>query len=404
MAENRICLNMIVKNESRIIERCIKSVYHLIDTWCIVDTGSTDGTQEIIKELLKDKPGELIESPWVNFGHNRNEALRHAERWGEWTLLTDADMVLVDDGFNKDELNPDVCGYDVIQDNYGTRYYNFRLLNSSRNWQCVGVTHEYYSPAEGMIMRGKLESLHFNDISDGGSKGDKFERDIALLEQGIIDEPENHRYMFYLAQSYRDTSNWEKAIHWYSECAKIDPWDEEKQFSEYMAGWCMCAANYPLEKIEAQLLKAWMQRPWRVEALFQLACVYRDKAMRQQAYIAFKICAEAEYPKNDLLFIAAAIYEGSAIDEFAISSYWAGKYEESAKACEALLGTEYGKAHKGRILKNYWYAEKQLGVYSKEKLKDVLEKRKAKVMEDFNIKMDELKKYREEKEQQPFSI
>ena len=52
MATPKICLNMIVKNESKIIERCIKSVYHLIDTWCIVDTGSTDGTQEIIKNLL----------------------------------------------------------------------------------------------------------------------------------------------------------------------------------------------------------------------------------------------------------------------------------------------------------------------------------------------------------------
>ena len=86
---------MIVKNESKIIERCLKSVYHLIDTWCIVDTGSTDGTQDIIKEFLKDKPGELIERPWVNFGHNRNEALSLARRWGEWILLTDADMILV---------------------------------------------------------------------------------------------------------------------------------------------------------------------------------------------------------------------------------------------------------------------------------------------------------------------
>ena len=139
MAENRICLNMIVKNESRIIERCISSVYHLIDTWCIVDTGSTDGTQEIIKELLKDKPGELIEKPWVNFGHNRNEALELAERWGEWTLLTDADMVLVDEGFDKSTLDLSICGYDIIQENHGTRYNNFRILNSSKEWKILGM-------------------------------------------------------------------------------------------------------------------------------------------------------------------------------------------------------------------------------------------------------------------------
>jgi glycosyltransferase involved in cell wall biosynthesis len=386
MAENRICLNMIVKNESRIIERCIKSVYHLIDTWCIVDTGSTDGTQEIIKELLKDKPGELIEKPWVNFGHNRNEALRLAEKWGEWTLLTDADMVLVDNGFDKSQLNPSVCGYDIIQENHGTRYYNFRLLNSSRNWQCIGVTHEYYSPKEGMKVRGKLDTLYFNDISDGGSKGDKFTRDIALLEQGLIDEPMNHRYMFYLAQSYRDIGNWEKAIHWYKECEKHDTWDEERQFASYMVGWCMCAANYSIDDISQQLLKAWIQRPWRVEALFQLGAAYKEKGMHQQAYSIFKICAETEYPKNDVLFIAASIYEGLSLDEFAIASYWAGHYQESIKACEILLSSDYGKHHETRIRKNLWFAEKGFGVYSNENLKDLLSKIKETVIPVLNAK------------------
>jgi glycosyltransferase involved in cell wall biosynthesis len=194
---------MIVKNESKIIKRCLDSVKHLIDSWCIIDTGSSDGTQEIIKEVLAGIPGELIERPWVNFGHNRNEGLRYAERWADWILLTDADMVLVDTGFNRNLLDPTVDGYDVIQENHSIRYYNFRLLNAKRNWKCIGVTHEYYSPADGLRIRARLDSLWFNDISDGGSKGDKFERDIKLLVQGLIDEPENHRYMFYLAQSYR---------------------------------------------------------------------------------------------------------------------------------------------------------------------------------------------------------
>ena len=96
----KICLNMIVKNESKIIKRCLESVLPFIDTWCIVDTGSTDGTQDIIKEFLKDIPGILHEKPWINFGHNRNEALELARSWGDFILLTDADMVLVDKLFN----------------------------------------------------------------------------------------------------------------------------------------------------------------------------------------------------------------------------------------------------------------------------------------------------------------
>src|SRR3972149_9108675 len=79
-----ICLNMIVKDEALVIERCLGSVKHLIDYWVIVDTGSKDGTQEIIKNYLKDIPGELYESPWVDFAHNRNEALDFANNKGDY--------------------------------------------------------------------------------------------------------------------------------------------------------------------------------------------------------------------------------------------------------------------------------------------------------------------------------
>ncbi len=49
-----------------------------IDYWVVVDTGSTDGTQQIIKDFMaKHKiPGELFERPWVNFSHNRKRSIR----------------------------------------------------------------------------------------------------------------------------------------------------------------------------------------------------------------------------------------------------------------------------------------------------------------------------------------
>lgn len=385
MAENRICLNMIVKNESRIIERCIKSVYHLIDTWCIVDTGSTDGTQEIIKNLLKDKPGELIERPWVNFGHNRNEALQFAKKWGEWTLLTDADMVLVDKGFNKKDLNLEVCGYDIEQENNGTRYYNFRILNSSRDWECIGVTHEYYSPKGGMKNRGAIHDLYFDDISDGGSKSDKFTRDIALLTQGLIDEPNNHRYMFYLGQSYRDTGEYKKAIEWYQKCSNTSTWDEEKFFALYMAGWCMCAENskndnsFTIDEMSNTLTQAWLLRPWRIEPIYQLAIEYKQKQMWPQAYALLKICASTDYPKNDLLFISAGLYEGMSTDEFAVAAYWVGQYEESADACKRLIEGGYSAHHIPRIRKNLWYAENALGTYSAENMEKYIKTKQEEV-------------------------
>ena len=61
--KKNVCLNMIVKNEIKVIRRCLNSVKHLIDYWLIVDTGSTDGTQARIKEILKDIPENYTNGP-----------------------------------------------------------------------------------------------------------------------------------------------------------------------------------------------------------------------------------------------------------------------------------------------------------------------------------------------------
>ena len=82
---------MIVKDETKVICRCLESVKPLIDYWLIVDTGSHDGTQQMIKDFMKDIPGELHERPWVNFAHNRNEALTLAKDKADYLLFIDAD-------------------------------------------------------------------------------------------------------------------------------------------------------------------------------------------------------------------------------------------------------------------------------------------------------------------------
>src|ERR1700684_4676552 len=93
-AGHTICLSMIVKNEAPVIRRCLDSVRPIIDHWVIVDTGSADGTQDIIREVLKDLPGELHERPWRDFAHNRSEALSLARPHGDYSLIIDADDAL----------------------------------------------------------------------------------------------------------------------------------------------------------------------------------------------------------------------------------------------------------------------------------------------------------------------
>ena len=89
-----LCLNMIVKDEAPVIRSCLDSVRAIIDCWVIVDTGSTDGTQDVIREHLRGLPGELVERPWVDFAHNRSEALDFARGRADYLLVIDADETL----------------------------------------------------------------------------------------------------------------------------------------------------------------------------------------------------------------------------------------------------------------------------------------------------------------------
>ena len=77
----KICLNMIVKNESKIIERLLASVVGFIDEIFIVDTGSSDNTIEKITEFMKNNniEGEVLQHHFVNFGLTRSFALEKCQ-------------------------------------------------------------------------------------------------------------------------------------------------------------------------------------------------------------------------------------------------------------------------------------------------------------------------------------
>src|SRR5262245_51439962 len=95
----KLGLAMIVKNEAAVIRRCLDSVRALIDHAIIIDTGSNDGTQEIVRHWLADAgvAGSVLERPWHDFATNRNECLAAIRSVPDvdYVLTLDADEVLV---------------------------------------------------------------------------------------------------------------------------------------------------------------------------------------------------------------------------------------------------------------------------------------------------------------------
>ena len=198
-----LCLNMIVKNESKIITRLFDSVLSIIDCYCICDTGSTDNTVNLITEYFhrKNIPGKVVTEPFKNFCHNRNFALQSCLKMSDYVLLLDADMVLEVNNFNKSLLDL-ADSFNILQGNDLFYYQNMRIVKNNGLYKYVGVTHEYIdTPSNNRLAGFEKKDLFIRDFGDGGSKHDKFERDIRLILDGLQEEPNNVRYNFYLANS-----------------------------------------------------------------------------------------------------------------------------------------------------------------------------------------------------------
>jgi glycosyltransferase involved in cell wall biosynthesis len=197
---SHVCLCMIVKNESKVIRRCLESVIPMINSWCIVDTGSTDDTKEIIINTLRGIPGEIYDRPWVDFATNRNQCLRLA-RMGLAThyLTIDADEWV------EGELNiPAWCeaGNVMIDIGGGRPLPRTVLLSAIHSWEYRGKLHE--SPfRDGRPAMGKLiEGLVFKTDNSGARHEVEgwAENDLQIMIQEVGANPSSQRMVYLLAR------------------------------------------------------------------------------------------------------------------------------------------------------------------------------------------------------------
>ena len=161
----------------------------------------------------------------------------------DYVLLLDADMVLEVKHFDKSMLST-ATSFNILQGNDSFYYENVRIVKNNGLYEYYGVTHEYINtPSDNTNISIKKNVLFIRDYGDGGSKGDKFERDIRLLLDGIKEEPNNQRYYFYLANSYHDSGRYVEAINAYKKRIEFGGWKEEVWYSYYRIGLCFKNMN-----------------------------------------------------------------------------------------------------------------------------------------------------------------
>jgi len=315
---------MIVKNEMANLERCLSAVAPHISSWVIGDTGSTDGTQDFIRAFFaaRNIPGEIHEFPFHNFEQARNAALRCAYESTlkfDYLLLDDADMELVvEDSDFRTQLG--APGYQLLQrTNSGLKYWNTRLVRREIGAWYHGVTHEYLDVPGGVQ---KLASVWYRDHASGSNRVDKFDRDARLLREALEKDPENHRYWFYLAQSYQDGGRVEQAIEAYAKRANMGGWDEEAWAAHVrLARNLLNSGDEP--GFVSTALAAFDQRPTRAEPLYDLARHFRNKGLNHASTLFSERGLTMKPPESDILFIEDWIYQYGLRQEFSISANYA---------------------------------------------------------------------------------
>jgi glycosyltransferase involved in cell wall biosynthesis len=334
-SKKTVCLNMIVKDEAQVITRCLSSVKPLIDYWVIVDTGSTDNTQQIIKEYMQAIPGELHERPWVNFAHNRNEALILAKSKADYILIIDADEIL---SFPKDYTLPFLdqdCYYITTKYN-GTEYVRKQLIQSKLDWIWVGKVHEVLVSSQARTS-GNLESVINSVHTDGARAKDplRFSKDAKLLEGAVKENPNDTRSLYYLAQSYRDAGDIDLAIKNYQKRADLGGWDQEVFWSLYQIATLQEKLKQPYETVVKSYLKAIAYRPLRIEPMFRLATYYRNHGDFLLAYLLAGYALKMPLSKDT--FQETWVRDFGLLLEYSTAAFYAGKYEDCLESCKKLL-------------------------------------------------------------------
>jgi len=319
-----ICLNMIVKNESHIIEKTLNNIISKIniDYWVISDTGSQDNTCEIITKFFKKHkiPGELFEDKWLNFGHNRTKALEYAFNKTDYLFIFDADDEIIGD------MNlPPHLTRDKYFLTFGESFSYIRplLVNNRKRWIFEGVLHEYLTNAKdetcepnGCSVIGNYY-IQSNRLGDRSNDPDKYVKDAGILKIAFDEEIGRNyglacRYSFYCANSYKDAgpAYANDAIYWYKKCVSLNGWEQEKWNAYFQLG----LINRALGNL-SDAIYFWLEGyncvPDRIENLCEITKYYRETGRMKLAFEFYKLAKtilDKNLDRTHYLFVYNDVY------------------------------------------------------------------------------------------------
>jgi len=362
----KLILTQIMKDESHVAKRMLDSIKNFVDGICVVDTGSTDDSIEIVKKWGDDNNVEtyVFERPFDDFEKSRNFSIQKAKDsflnrddghtyYGFWIDFDE--QLILHDNFNKSKIDKDLYMFNTFIGQM--KYTRNELYRLDKPFRFYGPVHEFIVCDDQNITSGLMEGLHINVSMDGNSwKSNipsKYLSHSHKLESYIANNRQDPRWIFYTAQSYHDSASMpdnieenkerlRRSLKYYKErTERSDGYVEEIYYAYYRMGSIMKTLEEPWNLTMQQCLKAYSVDPLRGESIKLIIDYYLQMGEWNLAYLYTKFGYENFHNKNPyptrLLFVEEALYTWRFAEAHAAACFYTGRKDEAKKVYEQMV-------------------------------------------------------------------
>lgn len=278
---------MIVRDEERVISRCLESVIGIVDEVVIVDTGSIDGTVSEVKRVAGDKL-KLFTYEWNDdFSSPRNLSFEKASC--DFIFWLDADDVVINPEALKLMIDRASDSFDILNLKYNYAYDEYKnpvmvhwrervIRNTPNACRWVDRVHEHLLYDPQTVRCAHFEDTVIGHLRDSGAGNRASSRNLHILENWIKEsggyESATERQLVYLGNERWVNNLIAEAIEAYNAYLSKSNWDEEKLQVHYkLATYYIETKQYRLAYNHATsaliINPAWVE-PWLALAQLQL--------------------------------------------------------------------------------------------------------------------------------------
>jgi glycosyltransferase involved in cell wall biosynthesis len=273
--DNLINLLIMVKDAGDGFREMLEHNLQFVDYLTVLDTGSTDGTVKVVKDILTKHKGILYERPWKNFRDSRNELLDLAGDKFVFNLMLDDTYRIhgnIREFLTLARADDEADSYSIFIKNSFLMYSSNRISKPKKGLRYKYTIHEILEDNNNFEIPHHIAWLtdNNNEYMEKRTQARK-KNDLELLLKEYENNPSDPRSLYYLGETYLCLKDWENAYKYY-ELRKLN----NRGFSQEVQD--------SLYKI-ATISYFHLNKEWEICKQLYLECFEYDQSRPESLYI-----------------------------------------------------------------------------------------------------------------------